>query len=269
MGERVVMKRSLWLRIYAMLWVGIVLGLVTILPYQLTLSGEILQRAVVESGLSLPALLTVSVMGGAIQLGVVLALGLFIGERVGMGVPRLKRWLLKTAPLFDSTQEVLALVGGGIALGLVITFLDTFVFAPFTPELQEYVPPPLWQRALTPLYGGIVEEVMMRLFGVSLIAWILSWFWKHNGKVADGAVWVAIITMSVLFGVGHLPALTLLTDTLTPALITRTLILNGLGGLIFGYVYWKRGLVPAMLMHASTDIGLHLIGVTLLTAWAA
>ncbi|MGV2437088.1 MAG UNVERIFIED_CONTAM: hypothetical protein LVT10_21150 [Anaerolineae bacterium] len=49
----------------------------------------------------------------------------------------------------------------------------------------------------------------MRLFGVSLIAWILSWFWKHNGKVADGAVWVAIITMSVLFGVGHLPALTL------------------------------------------------------------
>ncbi|MGV2437087.1 MAG UNVERIFIED_CONTAM: hypothetical protein LVT10_21145 [Anaerolineae bacterium] len=159
------MKRSLWLRIDAILWVGIVLGLVAILPYQLTLSGEIIQRAVVESGLSLPALLTVSVMGGAIQLGVVLALGLFIGERVGMGVPRLKRWLLKTAPLFDSTQEVLALVGGGIALGLVITFLDTFVFAPFTPELARICP---------------ASVVATRPH---------SALWGHRGRGDDASIW--------------------------------------------------------------------------------
>ena len=263
------MNRSLWLRIYGVLWVGIVLGLVTILPYQIAVSGDVLQQAVTESGIPLTMLLTISIVSGAIQLGGLLALGLFIGERVGMGVPRLKRWFLKTAPLFDSWQEIITLVVGGITLGLVLIAMDTLIFARYTADLlQGFIPPPLWQRALTPFYGGIVEEIMMRLVGVSVVAWGLGLFWRRNGKVADGAVWVAIFTLSILFGIGHLPALLLITETLTPALIVRTLVLNGLGGVIFGYIYWKRGLVPAMLMHASTDIGLHVIGLTLVAWWA-
>jgi hypothetical protein len=35
--------------------------------------------------------------------------------------------------------------------------------------------------------------------------------------------------------------------------------LNGLGGLAFGWLYWKRGLESAMMAHFSADIVLHVI----------
>ena len=46
---------------------------------------------------------------------------------------------------------------------------------------------------------------------------------------------------------------------LTPALITRTIVLNSLAGIAFGWLYWRRGLEAAMLAHFSTDIVLHVI----------
>jgi membrane protease YdiL (CAAX protease family) len=35
--------------------------------------------------------------------------------------------------------------------------------------------------------------------------------------------------------------------------------LNGLGGLAFGWLYWKRGLESAIMAHFSADIVLHVI----------
>lgn len=46
---------------------------------------------------------------------------------------------------------------------------------------------------------------------------------------------------------------------LTPILIVRTIILNGIGGIIFGWLYWKKGLESAMISHFSADIVLHVI----------
>ena len=41
--------------------------------------------------------------------------------------------------------------------------------------------------------------------------------------------------------------------------IARTLLLNGIGGVAFGWLYWKRGIEAAMLAHFSTDLVLHVI----------
>ena len=37
-------------------------------------------------------------------------------------------------------------------------------------------------------------------------------------------------------------------------MIARAIILNGLAGLAFGYLYWTRGLESAMLAHFSEDM---------------
>ena len=42
-------------------------------------------------------------------------------------------------------------------------------------------------------------------------------------------------------------------------MITRALLLNGIGGIVFGWLYWKRGLLAAMLAHFSADIVLHVV----------
>jgi membrane protease YdiL (CAAX protease family) len=46
---------------------------------------------------------------------------------------------------------------------------------------------------------------------------------------------------------------------LNPLVITCALLLNGLGGLAFGWFYWKQGLESAMTAHFSADVVLHVI----------
>jgi membrane protease YdiL (CAAX protease family) len=46
---------------------------------------------------------------------------------------------------------------------------------------------------------------------------------------------------------------------LNPLVITRALVLNGVGGLAFGWLYWKQGLESAMIAHFSADVVLHVI----------
>jgi hypothetical protein len=41
--------------------------------------------------------------------------------------------------------------------------------------------------------------------------------------------------------------------------IARTLILNGVAGIIFGWLYMKNGLESAMIGHFSCDITLHVL----------
>jgi len=71
-------------------------------------------------------------------------------------------------------------------------------------------------------------------------------------------MWAAIVITALLFGAGHLPTTAALLP-LTPLVIARALLLNGLGGLVFGWLYWKRGLLAAMLAHFSTDLVLHVV----------
>jgi membrane protease YdiL (CAAX protease family) len=59
--------------------------------------------------------------------------------------------------------------------------------------------------------------------------------------------------------VGHLPAASRITP-LTPALIGRTLLLNGIAGAVFGYLYWKRGLEAVMIAHGTADVVMHVGG---------
>ncbi len=66
-------------------------------------------------------------------------------------------------------------------------------------------------------------------------------------------MWGAIIAAAILFGLGHLPITSSIT-AITPIVIARAIILNGIGGLVFGWLYWKKGLTYAMACHFTADI---------------
>jgi membrane protease YdiL (CAAX protease family) len=71
-------------------------------------------------------------------------------------------------------------------------------------------------------------------------------------------LWTANILVALLFGLGHLPATAALVP-LTPLVVIRAIALNGPASLVFGYVYWTRGLEAAMLAHFTADVVLHAI----------
>lgn len=112
---------------------------------------------------------------------------------------------------------------------------------------------------LVSLYGGITEEILTRLFVVTLIAWILSRFsHTEDGMPSSTAMWIAIVSSAVIFGLGHLPA-TLASTPFSMIVLARAVLLNGIYGTLFGYLYWKRGLESAMISHFTSDLLVHVI----------
>jgi membrane protease YdiL (CAAX protease family) len=45
--------------------------------------------------------------------------------------------------------------------------------------------------------------------------------------------------------------------------VTRILVLNGVAGTLFGYLYWRKGLEAAMIAHGAADLTLHVGGAAL------
>lgn len=151
------------------------------------------------------------------------------------------------------------LEGGTVLRTLLITVptgilvsLDPWVFGKFLPEIAEVdeagLSPDSWLAAV--LYGGVIEEVMMRLFLMSLIAWLLWKIFFRKGTAApEGVLITANFTAAILFAAGHLPFTLSLFRRLTPVILLRCFLLNGGAGLIFGRLYRKYGIQYAILSH--------------------
>lgn len=105
------------------------------------------------------------------------------------------------------------------------------------------------------LYGGVTEEILVRWGVMSALAWLAH---VLTGKRAHapytGVMWAAIVVSALLFGVGHLPAAALAGLPLTAAVITRIITLNAIGGIIFGWLFWRRSLEAAMVAHAIVHL---------------
>ncbi|MBE6759762.1 MAG: CPBP family intramembrane metalloprotease [Ruminococcaceae bacterium] len=105
------------------------------------------------------------------------------------------------------------------------------------------------------LYGGVIEEVMMRLFLMSLLALIIrKLFARRSEKTPAAVITAANIIAALLFAAGHLPATVSMFGALTPMLLVRCFLLNGAFGVLFGELYRRYGIQYAMLSHALLHI---------------
>ena len=106
----------------------------------------------------------------------------------------------------------------------------------------------------TMTYGAVIEEVMLRLFWMSLIAFVLhKLFGKKHDKPTVAILIIANVIAALLFAAGHLPATAQLIG-LTPMIIIRCFLLNGGLGLLFGWLYRKYGLRYSMIAHGGCHI---------------
>ena len=51
---------------------------------------------------------------------------------------------------------------------------------------------------------------------------------------------------------------------ITPLVVVAALVLNGIAGIAFGYLYRKHGLESAMIAHFSADFMIYVVGTSLL-----
>lgn len=246
-SEASVTARYPWREFWVLLAAG-VLGLVLVLPYQITL--------LPTPPIPLPVLIVAAIAQSTILLALAVGVGLAAARSVGLHAPFVEAWVYggDVPGALRALQLPLA-VALGVASSLVLVALELALFRPLIPELAALSArtPERWQGLLASFYGGIDEELLTRLFLVSCFAWLLSRVLRRST-----ALWVAIAVSAVLFGLGHLPAAAALLP-LTPALVMREVILNGIPGAVFGWLFWRRGLEAAMVAHFSADLVLHVV----------
>ena len=138
----------------------------------------------------------------------------------------------------------------------VLLSLDWWTFGAWIPGLREATDLTLSVPVIfaSILYGGVVEEVMLRLFMMSLLAW-LGWkvFFRKAEKAPAGVIVAANVISALLFAAGHLPATAMLFE-ITPLVLLRCFLFNGGLGLFFGWLYRRFGIQYAMIGHALAHI---------------
>ncbi|WJQ84442.1 CPBP family intramembrane glutamic endopeptidase [Brevibacillus brevis] len=232
------------------------IGFIAAIPYLLAIGGDALAMVPIP----LPVAMTIFVLQGTIMAFLFSWIGLSFATKVGMDAPVLRKWLYKTGgESFNKKGIIQAVIFGFAATGLLL-LLEFAVFQPLLPILAEKaqnVEVSVWAGILTSIQGGVYEEVMVRLFMMTMIVWICSKLFGRNSSPKPWMYWTGIIGAALIFGLGHLPAANVYFGEITPLLFIRTLALNGVAGILFGYLYWKRGLEYAMIAHAIGDIILH------------
>ena len=161
---------------------------------------------------------------------------------------------------FEKEQFLKALLYS--VIGGIIFSLDKWTFGVWIPEVGASYEAPItvnnWLGSV--LYGGVVEELMLRLFFMSLLAWAM-WkiLFRREETVPVKILVIANVAAALLFAAGHLPATFVLFGELTPMILLRCFLLNGSFGLLFGYLYRKFGIQYAMVSHAMFHIASKLI----------
>ena len=225
-------------------FIGLIAGYFTGL-YQASIATEQLKQQIISQMGSMQSMMLIAAAQGAGYAFLSAFIGLKLARRVN----------LKLNFKFDKNSLLLAILIG-LVVAFVITGADRFIFAEYLPsQVTQYIFSPIYLMVGI-LYGGIVEELMLRLLVMSLLVLL---FWKLFARSKDRnaiPAWIyisAIIIASMLFAAGHLP-ITAQTLGLSAPILIRCFVLNGIGGIGFGWLYWKKGLAYSMYSHAATHV---------------
>lgn len=220
---------------------GYFIGLYALESYPPEIRQEILAQGMNDTMLGLVS--AVQSAGYGLVLG---AAGIWLGKKVGLWKD--ERHITKK-PLLAAL--IISVIGG---LGLI--FPDLLLFGKYEQALLDvYAAKPTIPYLLaTVTYGAVIEEIMLRLFMMSLVAFALHLLFERKREGASRLVLAAAnVVSALLFAAGHLPATEMLFG-LTPILVFRCFLLNGVFGLAFGWLYRRFGLRYAMIAHGGCHV---------------
>ena len=210
-----------------------------------SLSLELL-RQLQEQNISKEMVALSSMIQYGIVFGVILAcIGIVLSKKINLWK---KLEYNKKAVI---TTAIITIIGALILFPgdkLIFGSLNTWVLEQYT------LKPTIYKMIGGLLVGGIIEEVMMRLFFMSLTVFVISkLFYKDKKEIPTYVFIISNILASLLFAAGHLPSTATMTE-LTPVIIFRCFLFNGGLGLVFGYLYRKYGIGYAMIAHGFAHL---------------
>lgn len=195
----------------------------------------------------LPVLLFISLIQSAIFVGLAVGVGVVFTPKVALAAPSLTA-AIEGQPVWPSLRkQLIPGLAGGLAGGIFVGLLLQHAPASF-----QALTPPL---AIRVLYGGITEELLLRWGAMSLLLWLM-WraFQADSNAPRLTLVWASIVISAVLFAAAHLPAVSVLSGSLTQETVSFVLAGNTAFGVLAGYLFWRYGLECAVICHALAHL---------------
>ncbi|MCB0065055.1 MAG: CPBP family intramembrane metalloprotease [Caldilineaceae bacterium] len=235
-------------RLFAVLFGLGLLGVLSLLQLPVQLP------AGVEAPLSPEVLRWLGLAQSALLVAIAVTIGLVTAPKVALAAPVATALVTGQSwwqPLRGQWRAALV----GAALGALVLFIYGLLQPLLMPELLAAAQGTEMPLLLRVLYGGITEEILLRWGVMSLLVWLV-WRVGQRGQRAPhpGVVWSGNVLAALLFGAGHLPALAAFGVAFTVPMVLAVVIGNALAGIIFGWLYWRKGLEAAMLAHAGTHV---------------
>jgi membrane protease YdiL (CAAX protease family) len=233
-------------------------GVVALLPTIASVVQRQMERIPNPPSIPVPVLTALSLIQPTVLMAGAVAIGAALAPQLGLRSHIVEK-TVANQPLLPALRAELPLAATLGAIGFaVITLLD-LLFRPLLGEAALALAG-TGQHATVfgvlgaLLYGGITEELLLRWGLMTLLVWI-GWrvIQRGEGLPRPALVWSAIVLAAVLFGLGHLPA-TAGVVPLTPPVVARAILLNGILGVVFGWLYWRRSLESAMIAHAMFHV---------------
>ncbi len=243
------------------LWLASSLSTVAILPYVTALAPDVLDAAAQEMQISVSTVIVISSVQSFIMLGIATFTGLWAAKKLSLGAPLIDAVLNKRPLPYDPKKTALCVVAVSLATGAIIYVLEMTTFSSVSAQLAiQSSEIELWKGTLASFYGGLAEEIQLRLFLLSVTALAIRYVAntmsserKGAGDLTNGVFWTANVLAAVLFGLLHLPVAAELMP-LTPLYVARIILLNGIVGLIAGLFFRNRGIEMAILFHFILDL---------------
>lgn len=226
---------------FVALWALCILGSLSVLPY-------IQYLGVLPSSVSIWKVALLGTVQAALFFGLICWISFKILPKTDLNpfpkLPRENR----------IKQTVVPALISGVLLGLALFVFDRTIFN--SSLLSAASHPPMWAGALASIYGAVNEEVLLRLFLFTLLYFFIGKCLKIQRANKLAILWSINIFVALLFGIGHLPAAFKLGAS-SAFEIFRVLFGNGIAGVVFGYLYWSRGLWTAIAAHFIADLMIH------------
>jgi membrane protease YdiL (CAAX protease family) len=178
-------------------------------------------------------------------------------KAIGLGTPLNLATFLRL-PRAEIGSRALQAVTLSLLGAMLIAAIDSFFFeaatARRTPPLDEHPTPAA--RVLITFVGGLLEELFFRLFvatAVASVVWLALRWWIARREVAVTlAQWTGTVIAMILVGMWHVWMSSEVTGD------ARIMAINSVGNLLYGWLYWRRGLEFAVLAHGVLNATLYL-----------
>ncbi len=241
------------LRMWAALVGLATLGLLVSTPFLLRVLQEMLGGRHVPLPLGVVLLLQdVQVL---ILAGLAAAAGVWTAPRVGLDAPLVRARLGGAQVAGRLFRRVPDAVLAGTLSAACVLLLSVALKSRLPSGVGEFPGMSPWTTATAAAYGALVEEILCRWGLLAVFAYLLD----RLGVSRPTGFWVANVAAALGFGLLHLPAAFALGMHPNFVGVAYLLVGNGLVGLVFGWLFRRRGLESAMLAHGSTDLWLHTV----------